>query len=349
MTIAATSSARDTEMNPKQDFPVVVTVTYGNRKHLLLQMIDGCQSQGVVRFVVVNNGAKWDVGELKREYPGLTVDIVDMEGNKGSAPGYAAGIQGAVDIGAEFIWLMDDDNCPRKGALSTLIDAYKKELSETPRDRIAVVGFRPESQTDEGLRLAEWRINPRDDSFCGFHVFDIPRKIERYLPFGKSRLRHSLPARIAIQESPYSSLLFHRSLIKSIGLPNPNFVLYGDDFDFTYRITRIGGRILLITTALIDDLESFWFSRKRYGNGLSGMLCGGEDYRLYYGMRNAAYYYSNRRKQNAFFFWINHSVYMLILLLFSIRHKKAKRYRLLCDAVCDGLAGRIGINVRFLL
>lgn len=326
---------------------VVVTVTYGNRKHFILQMVESCQAQGVKRFVVVNNGAQWNIEELKNIYADLSFDIIDMGGNKGSAAGYAAGIETAINLGAEMVWLLDDDNRPKNDALRKLLNGYKCGLLEILRDRIAVIGYRPESQGDEFMGIIHWRINPRYDSFRGFHIFDIPRRVKGYLPFKKSILKCSLPERIVIQEAPYSGLLFHRDLIKSIGLPNRNFVLYGDDFDFTYRITNIGGRIFFIRDALIDDLESLWYSRKRYGNGLSGMLRGGEDFRLYYGMRNATYFYSTYRKRNALLFWINRSIYMGLLFLISIRYKKVRRYRLLCGAAREGLLGRLGESKRF--
>ena len=54
---------------------------------------------------------------------------------------------------------------------------------------------------------------------------------------------------------PYGGLFFHRSIIDIIGLPDTNYFLYGDDFDFSYRITKKGGKIFLVTQSVIEDLE----------------------------------------------------------------------------------------------
>jgi len=321
-----------------------VTVTYGNRRHLLTQLIDSLLAQGVSKLVVVDNGAKWPVRiELVETY-GDFIDVVEMGGNTGSAKGFATGIQRALDLGAEFVWLLDDDNLPRSDTFQKLRDAYSEAQDSTPRDRLAVLAFRPEHQADVAMGVAAHRINPRANSFRGFHVLDIPYKIWRRTPWGKPRVQEHLPAIITLEQAPYSGLLFHRNLIQAIGLPNIDFVLYGDDTEFTYRITKKGGRTLLVTSAMIDDLESSWNIKARFGNGFVGHLEGVGDFRAYYSMRNGVYFDSINMNRNGFVFWINRSVYMKILFVFSAVLGKKARYRLLRQAVDDGLAGRLGVN-----
>lgn len=325
----------------------IVTVTYGDRKHLLEQMIEGGLGQGLTRFVVVNNGAQWDVSELKLMFPDLDLEIVDMGSNKGSAAGFAAGIQRAYDLGVEYIWLMDDDNCPQIGCLDELLHVYARESQTTPADRLAVLAFRPEHQADVAMGVATHRINPRANSFRGFHVLDIPYKIWRRTPWGKPRVRGALPATVALDMAPYSGLLFHRDLIQSIGLPNADFVLYADDSEFTYRIAKKGGRTLLVTAAMIDDLESSWNIKARFGNSFIGNLKGADDFRAYYSMRNGVYLDTISMRKSGFVFWVNRVVYMMFLFLFSIALGKRERYHLLREAVDDGLSGRLGVNKAF--
>lgn len=70
----------------------VVTVTYGDRKSLLCQVLDAVvQNIEVSRVVVVNNGAVWPIkDELTRECPEL-VDVIDLGRNTGSAVGLCHG------------------------------------------------------------------------------------------------------------------------------------------------------------------------------------------------------------------------------------------------------------------
>ena len=53
-------------------------------------------------------------------------------------------------------------------------------------------------------------------------------------------------------------MLAHRSLYQAIGLPLRELVLYADDTEYTRRITAMGGRLRLVTDALIDELELSW-------------------------------------------------------------------------------------------
>ena len=122
----------------------VVTVTYGERRALLHQVLDALPAQGVSRAVVVDNGARWPVkDELAAAY-GDFVDVVEMGRNTGSAGGFAAGIQRALETGAEFIWLLDDDNRPVPDCLAALSAAYQELRGQHPADLLAVLAFRPE-------------------------------------------------------------------------------------------------------------------------------------------------------------------------------------------------------------
>ncbi|MBE7561652.1 glycosyltransferase [Acidithiobacillus sp. HP-6] len=328
---------------------IVVTVTYGKREHLLRQVLDGVRNSDVSMVVVVDNGAAWPVkAGLTVAYPDF-VHVVEMVENTGSAMGYSTGIQRALELGAEYIWLLDDDNRPRSDALQKLFEVYNSELMNTPRDQLAVLAFRPEHQADVAMGVATHRINPRANSFRGFHVLDIPYKIWRRTRWGRPQACGILPATIALDTAPYSGLLFHRGLIQSIGLPNHDFVLYADDNEFTYRIVTNGGRILLVTAALIDDLESSWNVKKRFSNGFLGNLKGAGDFRAYYGMRNGVYVDTLYIKKNGFVFWVNRYVYMSLLFLFSVMLRKTERYRLLRDAVDDGLSGKLGLNKKYQL
>lgn len=326
---------------------VLVTVTYGERAHLLRQVLDAVRYMDISKVVVVNNGSAWPVGDdLLTAYPDL-ITVVEMGKNTGSAQGFASGIQRALDLDAKFIWLLDDDNRPRGDTLQTLRDAYSEALACTPRDRLAVLAFRPEHQADVAAGVAMDRINPRTNSFRGFHMMDIPYKLWRRTTWGRPRVIAGLPKFVKVDMSVYSGLLFHRDMILNIGLPDSDFVLYGDDNELTYRVTRMGGKVLLITSAEIDELESSWNVKKRFSIAFIGNLKGMDDYRAYYGMRNGVYLDTITVKKNAFIFWINRKVYILLLYIYSLLLRKGIRYRLLRRAIKDGLSGKLGLDESF--
>lgn len=326
---------------------IAVIVTYADRRALVNSVLQTLPEQGVTSVVVVDNGAVWPVREELAAKYGDFVDVIDLGRNTGSAVGFASGIQHALDLGADYIWLLDDDNRPCGHALTKLRDAMAEVAADTPHDRLAVLAFRPEHQADVAAGVPSHRINPRPDSFRGFHILDIPYKIWRRTPWGRPRVRGQLPATVVLEQAPYSGLLFHRDLISRIGLPNAAFVLYADDTEFSYRVTEIGGQIRLVTSAVLDDLESSWNTKARFRNGFAGMLRGAGDFRAYYGMRNGAHFDDTHLKRNPFVFWLNRTVYMRLLSLFSVALGQRRRYQLLREAVRDGLSGRLGVNRNF--
>ena len=323
----------------------VVTVTYGDRQSFLQEVLAGLAGQGVAGAVVVDNGAHWNVASTLAAQYGTFVDVVDMGRNAGSAGGYAAGIQRAYDLGAEFIWLLDDDNLPADGCLAQLMKAYADELGTTPRCRLAVLAFRPDHQADVAAGVPAQYINARRDSFCGFHVLDIPYKLWRRTSWGRPNAM--VPVRVRLDIAPYSGLLLHRELVQNIGVPDERLVLYADDTEYSWRITAGGGRIVLVTSARLDDLEQSWGIKARYPNSFIAWLCGGTDFRAYYGMRNQTYVDYCVRSRRTLIVGLNYLVYRWGLWFCARRDGRLARYTLLHKAMARGRTARLGVASEF--
>lgn len=323
----------------------VVTVTYGDRQSFLQEVLAGLVGQGVARAVVVDNGAHWNVASTLAEQYGAFVDVVDMGHNTGSAGGYAAGIQRAYDLGAEFIWLLDDDNLPTDECLAQLMKAYADELGTTPRCRLAVLAFRPDHQADVAAGVPSQYINARRDSFCGFHVLDIPYKLWRRTPWGQPRA--TVPVRVRLDIAPYSGLLLHRELVQNIGVPDERLVLYADDTEYSWRITAGGGRIMLVTSARLKDLEQSWSIKACYPNSFVAWLRGGTDFRAYYGMRNQTYVDYCVRSRRTLVVGLNSLVYRWGLWICARRDGRLARYTLLRHAMSLGRTARLGVTSEF--
>ncbi|MHB1282738.1 MAG: glycosyltransferase [Sulfuriferula sp.] len=318
----------------------VVTITYGDRQALLRQVLDSLPAQGVARVVVVDNGAQWPVSEMLRASYGDFVDVVTMGRNTGSAGGFKAGIARAMELHTEFLWLLDDDNRPQPGCLDELLGAYARERETVPGDRLAVLAFRPEHQADVAAGVPIRHINARQDSFCGFHVLDIPYKFWRRTRWG--RPRGPVPAWVRLDVAPYGGLLLGREVVQAIGVPDERFVLYADDTEHTWRITARGGRIVLVTAARIEDLESSWNIKARFGNSFAGWLRGSSELRAWYGMRNQAWFDTHRRCRRPAICTLNRLLYMALLRLAAWRSGTGDRYALLRQAAAAGRAGQLG-------
>jgi len=328
--------------------PTVVTVTYGDRWHLLEKVLQGCFSQGVREIIVVDNASVTPIESLSSDlYPG--VDVIRLPRNAGSATGFKSGIERALQNGSDYILLLDDDNVPAPGSIAKLCTAMESSMG-SHSGPVAVLGNRTHSAagSEPGIEAKVVRLRPA--SFLGFHVYDIPGKVMR-------RLRKHYPATDNRNASPlikteactYGGLLFHRSLVNQVGLPREDFILYMDDYEFTYRLTSSGGSILLVADAGILDLEMQWNAGTRFSNSLQGWLLGEGDMRAYYTARNRSYFEMHLQPKVPWLRRVNKGVYLALLRLAAWRTCRQVRLRLLLQAIADGENGRMGMNQEFSL
>ena len=101
-----------------------VTVTYGNRFHLLRQVVDRALEEGVAKVIVVDNNSVEESKNRLQEYEERLqgkIKVLYLDDNYGSAGGFKRGLQEAYkDNECEYIWLLDDDNVPQKDSLISL-------------------------------------------------------------------------------------------------------------------------------------------------------------------------------------------------------------------------------------
>jgi len=324
---------------------VLVTVTYADRIHYLEELLcRAFDTEGVASAVVVSNASRSDLRLLQQTW-GPRIRIISLPENTGSANGYAVGIQTALDAGARYVWLMDDDNAPRPGALNALHRVLTNLANEYGADQAAVLGFRPDHQADIAAGVSASRAVPLRSSFLGFHYRQTPFKIWRRL--GRRSKNVAAATQVSLPYAPYGGLLAARQLIERIGLPKRDLVLYADDTEYTWRITGSGGVIALVTTALLDDLEGSWNLKDRYPNAFVGWLQGGTDFRAFYASRNQAWFDKNVWAASRLEYRLNQVLYMALLTFFSIRTRSRVRLRLLKHAIRQGHASALGVEPEF--
>lgn len=321
----------------------LVTVTYADRIHYLEELLRRAfDVERLLRAVIVSNASRSDLAALEAKW-GARVQIIRLAQNTGSANGYAVGIEAALDSGATYLWLMDDDNAPMSGALGTLHEQLDHLSARLGLERSAVLGFRPDHQADIAAGVSATNAIPLRSSFLGFHYRQIPFKIWR-------RIRRKLAApnvssrQVTLPYAPYGGLLGARQLFERIGLPKQELVLYADDTEYTYRITATGGAINLITAAVLEDLEGSWNLKDRYSNTFKGWLLGGSDFRAYYASRNQAWFDQNVWALSKVEYRLNQIIYLGLLRYFASRTGSGARLRLLRQAIKNGQAPRLGVE-----
>jgi GT2 family glycosyltransferase len=319
----------------------VVTVTYGKRWHLLQRVLQEVRAQGVREVVLVDNAADLPTAELAAEF-GDFVKIVHLSHNSGSAAGFKRGIIHALEAGAEYLLMLDDDNVPLPGSIALLSQSLAEVRSRSDSKLVAVLGNR--YNPDSMHQFAGKSTCMRQGSFLGFHLFEVPAKIfKRLCLWAQIPAKRVIPPLFTVNVCTYGGLMFHRSLIERVGLPYEDFVLYVDDYELTYRITSSGGSITLVTAARIDDLEIQWNSGERFSSTFKAWLLGEGDLRAYYTARNLCYFETNLQHHCKWLRQLNKVLYFRMLQLFAWRLGRAERLALLRKAVHDGESGVMGV------
>lgn len=329
---------------------VIVTVTYGQRWNLLRQALASAKNEGIERAVVVDNGAKVNIAELALNEFGAFVDVVTMGRNTGSAGGFKAGMQRALDLGAEYLLLLDDDNELQSGCLATLAATHKECSGFVQIDHLAVLAYRSDRQTDVARNVPSNGMEGNRVAFFNFHFLDVPFKLFRRTLLGRRWIaRRPMLTQVTVAIAPYSGMYFHRSVPEVHGLPDERFFLYSDDTDFSYRLTRSGGKIVLATDAKLVDLELSWYVKARFSNTFDDLLLGEGDFRAFYSTRNNAYFerYRCSGGGDSMIRSINRAIYLAALRVRAVMIGRKQRFDLLLKAIQDGEAGRLGEHPDF--
>lgn len=232
----------------------VVTVTYGERWDLVRQVVDHAISACEVgRVIVVDNASAYDVAQRMAEtFGSVKISVLTNPKNLGSAVGFNQGIAEALEGRGEFLFLLDDDNVPEQGCEQRLLEAYAHYPQNT-----ALAAYRPTIQRETLVLQGIERIEIRENSFAGFDISEFVPRLVRKL---KERSTKSRPLTDAqpIAVAPYGGFFADFSLIKKIGLPKKEYVLYGDDHEYTYRVKKAGGQIWLRSDCVVIDVDQSW-------------------------------------------------------------------------------------------
>lgn len=222
----------------KRPYVAVVVVTY-NRCELLstcLRAILG-QSTSVDRIIVVDNASTDQTPCLfEPEGPFDRPDVMyDRLGeNKGGAGGFKEGMRVARDLGCDWCWIMDDDVVPNPDALEQLLCAC---------DYLAQCDIRP--------------------SFVASHVsgehgevMNVPNVSHHVSANGYRDWCEHLPqGLVRIVSATFVSLLISGDAMREIGLPISDYFLWGDDTEYTQRLTWFYGPAFVCGESTVKHLR----------------------------------------------------------------------------------------------
>jgi len=323
----------------------VVTVTYGNRCQFVEKLVKAVIEEGAGRVIVVDNASCPATQEKTRALAtalGERIQVVQLQENVGSAAGFKAGLQRAATCtSCEFIWLLDDDNVPKPGALERLCLAYRL-LGSDPQNTL--LSLRRNLWWYVRAATQGTRVDIARNSFLGFHVRELPGKLRQR--FIKTKRLQGIPRfpLVSVDLAPYGGFFFHKSWLDRVGMPDERFFVYQDDIEFSTRFVREGGRIFLCAASEVEDIEQSWFLRPSGAHPLLAPSV--EERRIYYACRNRIWVERRYVASNAVY-QVNRWVYVSLLVVWGLVVNRRpldliRRLCLLRRAWQDAEANRLG-------
>ncbi len=320
-----------------------VIVTYGDRFHLLKQVIDASFKVGINKVIVIDNGSVDNSKKQLKEYEKNEdrLNVVYLDANYGSAGGYKKGLEVAYnDPECEYIWLLDDDNKPQKDSLKILKEFWNSLDEKNKKENVSLLSYRKDriAYKEAIMTNNSDLVLGKKNSFLGFHFLDLPKKIIKVIKrkIGlQTFIENSKVKSGKVAVAPYGGMFFHKSLINNIGYPREEFFVYADDYEWSYRITKDGGKIYFILGSEIEDIEtSLGFRGKKHTSLFYSLLNKSEGFRLYYSTRNRIVF-ENSFCDNCLIYNINKYIFNLILRIYK-NQDNDNNYKIYTQAIIDG-------------
>ena len=323
-----------------------VIVTYGDRFYLLKEVMDACYKEGVDKIIVIDNDSEDNSKKQLKEYEKKEsrLKVIYLDKNTGSAGGYKRGLQEACKCEeCEFIWLLDDDNQPQKNSLKVLKEFWNKLEYENKKEKVSLLSYRPDRiQYKEAIMTNNPNlVLGRENSFLGFHIIDLPKKIIRVLKrkigiktvYDNPNIKSG---KVAV--APYGGMFFHKNLIDTHGYPKEEFFVYADDHEWSYRITKNNGSIFVVLDSVLADIDTSWNIAKK--ETIFNIISTGNPFRIYYSTRNRVFFEKENLMNNENIYNLNIKIFKFFLKL--SKKKKPDSLKAFEKALTDGLNNKLG-------
>lgn len=225
---------------PETPRVVAVVVTW-NRRELLEEALTALNGQTLPleRVVVVDNasddGTPAFLDAVAAADPG--VDVLTLGENTGGAGGFAAGVERALGLRPDLVWLLDDDTIPTPTAAAELVAAWRDYPGAYPEQRPAVLASK-----------VVW-TDGRD------HPMNTPRQKP-----GASAAEKRAAAAVGampIRSASFVSIMCDAKIMRERGLPIADYFLWNDDFEYSTRLIRKHVGLYVPASVVVHKTRAF--------------------------------------------------------------------------------------------
>lgn len=287
-----------------------VVVTY-NRKDLLLECLSCLQNQNFsdasqacetsLDILVIDNASTDGTSKALKPLANTKQILYFNTGsNLGGAGGFNYGMRKAVELGYDYVWVMDDDCMPHEDTLLGFLNADTELDGE--------YGYLSS--------VCRWI----DGSICTMNT-------QRH-PLTKNITDFSPDIQLVTLAS-FVSLFVPARIIKELGLPIKDFFIWSDDWEFTRRISRKFPCYLVGKSVVTHKSKS---------NGVGNIALDSEEkisrYKLAY--RNDVVFY-RREGVKGYGYILVRGLYHTLLVLTKAKSKKGERLKTIIQGNLEGL------------
>jgi rhamnopyranosyl-N-acetylglucosaminyl-diphospho-decaprenol beta-1,3/1,4-galactofuranosyltransferase len=236
---------------------VAVVVTY-NRAALLERCIHALFKQHFIPsgIVIIDNASTDDTHVVLKRLTSdaaVQIQVVQLNDNGGGAGGFCIGLGAALNLEADWVWMMDDDAEPHPNALQELME-------------VAV---------DPGVVYGSLAVCKDETSW-------LTTVIEP--PLGEISIAGQIPDAAVVQSIPFLGFLIHRDLVARIGLPDAGFFIAADDVEYCIRAQRAGAKVVIAGKSRIEHPKSRPYKVRILGRNLTCLAL--PPWKRYYDTRN---------------------------------------------------------------
>jgi len=281
---------------------LAIVVTY-NRKDLLEECINALVNSKYKTDILVIDNASSDgtsdfIEEIMKENKNIFYRTTGS--NLGGAGGFNFGVKEAFKMNYEYLWIMDDDTIVHEDALSELISKAKKI-----NNKFSFLSS-----------IALWK----DRELCKMNIQEISDSaIKSYYTIADGLVN--------IESASFVSCLINTEIAKKVGLPIKEFFIYGDDLEYTKRLSTIE-KGYLVPTSIVNH-------KMKTNDGID--IIGAEESRIdryFYSYRNLLYVFKKYNKKEFRIFKIK-CYYLILKVLVKSKKYKFRRIKVLIRALIE--------------
>lgn len=275
-----------------------------------IECVESCRklSYPNFRILLVDNGSS-DGSESMLRQRFSDAEIIQTGANLGFAGGNNIGIRYAIEHGADYIWLLNNDTVVEPDSLSALVRGVEKD------SRIGMVGSKIRYYESPNVL---WYAGAVLDSCRPHHLHHLGIREEDRGQYDE------------VCETGYvtgCSLLAKREMIEEVGLLEEGLFLYFEDSDWNARAKKAGWKVMYSPASLVY-------------HKISASIGGADSpHMLYYTARNLLYFIKRNYpdKLNAAFFYA-----LFEHVLVNLKKGRFPAARMAFQGIYDFLSGKTG-------